>query len=77
MLFARICIENQVTFKCFFKLSSKKVTIEVISDKDESYEQKLDDLRAKGQEVIVIDNNSTKEEFDNNPKDFFQRLNNC
>ena len=41
MFFARICIENQVTFKCFFKLNSKKVTTEVISDKDGSYEQKL------------------------------------
>ena len=34
MLSARVCVEDHLTFRCFFKLFSKKVTINVISDKD-------------------------------------------
>ena len=48
-----------------------------ISDKDESFKQKIDGLKNKGHEVIVLNNNSTQEEFDNNVKEFFQKLNSC
>lgn len=72
--FAKLCIEDQIMFKCFFKLFSKNINTEVISDKDESFREKLDDLRSTGQEVTVIDNISSQEEFDNNLKDVFRKL---
>lgn len=74
MSFAKLCIEDQIMFKCFFKLFSKNVNTEVISDKDKFFREKLDDLRSTGQEVTVIDNISSHEEFDNNLKDFFRKL---
>lgn len=74
MSFAKLCIEDQIMFKCFFKLFSKNVNTEVISDKDKSFREKLDDLRSTGQEVTVIDNISSHEVFDNNLKDFFRKL---
>ena len=77
MLLARVCIEDPTTFRCFFKLFSKKVTINVISDKDVNFKQKIDALKNEGHKVIVFDNNSTQEEFDNSAKDFFQKLNSC
>ena len=44
-LFARVCVKVPTTFRCFFKLFSKKVTINVISDKDENFKQKIDTLK--------------------------------
>lgn len=56
---------------------NKKVTINFVSDKDESFKQKIDALKNKGHEVIVLNNNSAQEEFDNNVKEFFQKFNSC
>lgn len=56
---------------------NKKVTINFVSDKDESLKQKIDALKNKGHEVIVLNNNSAQEEFDNNVKEFFQKFNSC
>lgn len=39
--FEIICIENPATFTVFFKLYSKIVIAEVISEMDEGYEEKV------------------------------------
>ena len=54
------------TFRCFFKLYSKKAIVEVISEKYESYKKRIEDSKANDKEVLEIGAETTQEEFDKN-----------
>ena len=45
--------------------------------KTKNFIQKIDVLKNEGHEVIVLNNNTTHEDFDNSFKDFLQKLNSC